>query len=229
MSAGIEQTTDLVFRSRKFILDMLEQRGCDVEDLRNYTFDNITPMFNSYSSTKELPTPGSLDILTKDKHGRNIFVKYSLERFRQTNKLDKLVDDIFTTTLSKGDNLIFVNLGRILMQKTSKTTTASKQNTVESYCNTLFTRKGYYVQVFGLENFLFNPTDNIYVPKHRILTREETLKILKQYGIPGQHLPRIRREDPIAKWMGMRPFEVCEIKRLNNSSIESIIYRRCVF
>ena len=47
MSGGIEQTTDLLFRSRKFILDMLEQRGCDIEELRNYTCDTITSMFKT--------------------------------------------------------------------------------------------------------------------------------------------------------------------------------------
>jgi DNA-directed RNA polymerase subunit H len=228
MSGSIEQTTNLIFRSRKFVLDMLEQRGCDITDMRNYTADTITSMFKSYSSSKDLSTPGSLDILVKDKHNRNIFVKYNIERFRQTNKLDKLIEEIYTDTLSKGDALVFINLGRILLQKPSKTTTASKQNTVESYCNSLYSRKGYYVQVFGLDNFLFNPTDNIYVPVHKILTRDETLKILKQYSIQAQHLARIRREDPVAKWMGMRPHEVCEIKRLNKTSIESIIYRRCV-
>ena len=81
---NLENTTNMVFRSRNIILDMLEHRGYSVDEYRNFTFDTITTMFRTYSATKDLPTCGSLDILIKGDNKPTIFVKYNLEKFRQT-------------------------------------------------------------------------------------------------------------------------------------------------
>jgi len=79
----VVKTVGDIHLSRKHLLDMLDYRGYDISAYRDYTFSDITLMFNSYDSTKELPNPGSLDIIAKKKNsdgknGDNIFVKYYL-------------------------------------------------------------------------------------------------------------------------------------------------------
>ena len=209
-----------IYQTRECLLEMLEGREYDVESYRDYTENDVNQMFNAYNSTKDLPTPGSLDILVKNKSGDAIFVKYYLEKFRQSTKLDKLVDDIYKTTINKTDTLILIGLGRVLLKP-------SKLNKVESYVNMLYSKKGYFTQIYGVENFVINPTKHIFVGKHEVISKAELKKLLTEKGMELKGMPQIRREDAVAKFIGMRPNEVCKITRMSAASISEIIYRRC--
>ena len=166
----VVKTVGDIHLSRKHLLDMLDYRGYDISAYRDYTFSDITLMFNSYDSTKELPNPGSLDIIAKKKNsdgknGDNIFVKYYLEKFRQSSKLDKLIDEIMTTTIGKNDTLILIITGRVLLKSPNK---------IMDYVNYWYSsKKNYFIQFYGVDNFKFNPIDHIAIPKHEKLEKDE--------------------------------------------------------
>lgn len=215
--------------SRKHILEMLEDRGFDVDDLQNYTQDDIKTMLNSHRQGKfETKSEiGPLDLLlektTQGNEVERIYVKYRLDdKFKRTTNLQTQIEEIFTTVLTPKDTLIILNIGRVLLKS------GTKDKPDEDFVNHLYINKGYFVQLFGLENFLFNVSRHIFVPKHRVITRTEMQDVLAKFNCSIKNIPTIKRDDPQAKYIGLRPKQVCEIKVVNMSSGTTIRYRMCV-
>ena len=61
------------------------------------------------------------------------------------------------------------------------------------------------------------------------MNENEVSAMMEKYNILSlEQLPEINRFDPVAKLIGIKPKEVCEIKRPSKSAIESYYYRVCV-
>jgi len=215
-----------IFKSRKHILEMLQDRGYNVDDYLNYTLEEIKSMvqaneLNKYESTGE---KGPLDIHIKKKSGESIFVKYRLEdKFKKTENLNNQINDIYNNYLKKEDTLIVMNISRILIKP------GVKVKTYEDYVKSIYLTKGYFVQFFGLENLLFNVSRHVFVPKHTVLTKSETLEMMKQYNINNiKNLPVIKRFDVQAKYIGLRPRQVCKIEYSNHTTGMGVKYRICM-
>ena len=70
--------------------------------------------------------------------------------------------------------------------------------------------------------------DHKLVPPHRILNEEELGDVKKKYNITNiDQFPHISRFDPVAKLLGMRPGQVCEITRPSKTSVITKYYRLC--
>ena len=80
----------------------------------------------------------------------------------------------------------------------------------------------------SLENFLFNVSRHQLVPKHRILSKTETQNLLNLYNCNIKNLPTIKRDDAQAKYIGLKPKQVCEIIVNNVTSGITKKYRLCV-
>ena len=115
-----------------------------------------------------------------------------------------------------------INRNRLLMK------VGAKEKTDEDFVNDLYTSKNYFIQLFGLENFLRNVSHHDFVPKHRVLSVTETQDLLKKFNCSGKNLPTIKRDDPQAKYIGLRLKQICEITRENVTSGTTIHYRLCV-
>ena len=122
-SSQIYKLYQLVFNSRKHLLEMLEDRGYDVNHLKNYNEEEIKIMLNQHKINKfdTLPDIGPLDILLEKNKGtanaEKIYIKYRLEdRFKGTTSLSKQINDIFESHLTTKDTLIILNIGRVLIK-----------------------------------------------------------------------------------------------------------------
>ncbi|WP_292319357.1 DNA-directed RNA polymerase subunit H [Caldisphaera sp.] len=51
------------------------------------------------------------------------------------------------------------------------------------------------------------------VPKHRILSLEESIEVLKTLGVRPWQLPRISINDPIVRILNGKPGDIIEIER----------------
>ncbi|MEM7819294.1 MAG: DNA-directed RNA polymerase subunit RpoH/Rpb5 C-terminal domain-containing protein [Candidatus Aenigmatarchaeota archaeon] len=51
------------------------------------------------------------------------------------------------------------------------------------------------------------------VPKQILLSSEEKAELLKRLNITIKHLPRIKKEDPVAKFLGAKHGDVIKIFR----------------
>lgn len=213
-----------IYNSRENLLDMLENRGFNTSKYRNFTEDDMKTLLNQhnigkYETKSEI---GPLDIYLEN-NDQKIYVKYRLdERFKQTSSLTAQITEIFSKLLEKKDTLIILNISRILLKP------GIKDKPDELYVNHLYISHGYFVQIFGLENFLINVSKHIYVPKHRALSKQETTNLLEKYNCKLKNLPTIKRDDAQAKYIGLRPKQVCEITCNNITSGETIKYRLCV-
>lgn len=218
-----------VYDSRTHLLEMLEDRGYNVDSLKNFTSEEIKEMLsnhkiNKFDISEEL---GPLDILLEKNTGlptvEKIIVKYRLDpKFKGTASLTIQINDIFEKYLTTKDTLIILNIGSVNLKP------GTKEKTDEEFSHNLFVSKNYFVQLFGLENFLFNVSRHQFVPKHRVLSKQETIDIITKYNCTEKNLLTIKRDDAQAKYIGLRPRQICEIQVENFSSGITNRYRRCL-
>jgi len=213
----------LLYETRSEVLDMLVSRGFNIDNYKNFTQDQINIQFeqqtNKYLITSEV---GPLDILVENNKKEKIFVKYRLDnKFKKSKSLDQQIDGIYSDILKETDTLVIILVSRVLSN--------NKDSNIYQYSQTIFNKKNYFVQFFGLENFLFNPTKHAIVPQHIIINDEEEKELLEKYNIDDKKfLPLIQREDPIAKYIGIKPGQVCKIMGKSFSSMYATKYRLCV-
>jgi DNA-directed RNA polymerase subunit H len=60
------------------------------------------------------------------------------------------------------------------------------------------------------------------VPKHKILTKEETDELLKKYSIKLLNLPRIFSDDPVVEMIGARYGDVIRIIRKSETTVKEV-------
>lgn len=217
-----------VHDSRRHLLEMLEDRGYDVNHLKNYTQEEMKIMLKQHMDGKfnTMHEVGPLDILLEKTTGKNtekIYVKYKLdEKFKATTSTITQITDIYANIIGPKDTLVLLNISRVLMK------VGVKDKVDEDFVNDLYTRKGYFVQLFGLENFLINISKHQFVPKHRVLSKQETEDLLDKYKIGTDNIPTIKRDDAQAKYIGLRQHQICEIIVDNATSGRTVKYRLCV-
>ena len=239
-----------VFNSRKVILEMLEDRGFNVDHLKNYTEEEIKIMLNEHKIGKfgQIADIGPLDIFLEknientevmndkqkdkdkgktekinEKGNEKILIKYRLDpKFKNTANLQLQISEIYEKYITNKDTLIILNNSRILM------TPGVKDKTDEEFSNSLFIGKGQFVQLFGIENFLINVNRHQFVPRHRIISKQETHELITKYNCSIKNIPTIKRDDAQAKYIGLRPKQICEITAYNITSGETTRYRLCV-
>ena len=232
MSSKAFRLSELVFKSRKHILEMCRARGFDTTKYDHYTNIELNTLLMSQEANgfTTKPEEGPLDILLERTVGdkkEKIYIKYRLdEKFRERENLTTQIDEIFSGILTKNDCLILLNITRIYTNaKSGSKPDSGSEDFVRKY---LLTRE-YFIQIYGLENFLFNVADHQFVPKHEITTKEEVDELMTRYNIKNlKNLPTIRWLDPQAKYLGVKPKNVIKITSFNASIGESVKYRLCI-
>ncbi len=66
------------------------------------------------------------------------------------------------------------------------------------------------------------------VPKHELLSKTETEKLLTQFGLDFDKLPQISQEDPMSQELKANVGNVIRITRNSPVAGESLYYRRVV-
>ena len=90
-------------------------------------------------------------------------------------------------------------------------------------------RRNVYVQIFEIRKMCFNIMKHHLVPKHEVITEEEYInEVSKVHNITSRtQLPGIKRDDPVAKYIGLRPEQVCRVIRPSESVGICTVYRYC--
>nr|UXY87817.1 RNA polymerase I, II and III 24.3 kDa subunit [Cryptomonas curvata] len=83
------------------------------------------------------------------------------------------------------------------------------------------------IEYFSEAELVVNITEHILVPKHQILSTEETKCLLKRYSLNESQLPRIQKNDPVARYLGLQKNQIVKIIRPSETSGRYITYRRC--
>ena len=84
------------------------------------------------------------------------------------------------------------------------------------------------IETFQESDLIVNITHHELVPKHFRLSKEEKKELLSRYRLKELQLPRIQREDPVARYLGLKRGEVVKIIRRSETSGRYASYRICL-
>jgi DNA-directed RNA polymerase subunit H len=201
-----------IYNSRLTVLKQIEKQGYNVDEYIGFSVNEVNTMKNN----------NQLDmILEKDKDTANvkkIYVKYYLVKSLRPNNLEEMVDDLFNIEeiLTKNDALHVVVKDEV-------------NETLEAQLKHIWERDGIFIVIHPLKRLQYNVLEHILVPPHRVLSSDEKIAIMKKYNImKDEEFPDLQRFEPVAKAIGIRPGEVCEILRPSKTAVSAPYYRICV-
>jgi DNA-directed RNA polymerase subunit H (RpoH/RPB5) len=211
-SASYSPLVSKIYNSRLVLLQILkEKRGFDVEDYEGFSVTEIyTQMKNE-----------QLDMLvTNNETKKKIFIKYHLGPKLKSNgtQIYEYVEDLFDIEeiLDKDDELIIVTKDKV-------------NDGLKQILTQLFINDNRFVNIYNIDNYLFNILNHNLVPDHKVLTDEQKDKIKKKYYVTNdKQFPEISRFDPVAQAIGLRPNQLVEINRSSPTAITAKYYRLCI-
>ena len=203
--------------SRKIILEMLELRDYDISKYNNYNLDQLSVMFNVVDK-KISAEMSPMDIITDNNSSdKKMYIKYLLFSKIRTNNLKDLIDNMIESTVSNGDDIIFI-------VKDSINNKESFELLFELYLGS----NNNFIQIFCIDDLLTNITKHVLNPKMRIISNEEKKNLMSKYKLDSlDQLPIIKKIDPLGKFYGMKKGDVCEILRPSETSGIYKSYRLC--
>jgi DNA-directed RNA polymerase I, II, and III subunit RPABC1 len=84
---------------------------------------------------------------------------------------------------------------------------------------------GIRFEIFERKEVMINITEHVLVPKHRPLSLEEKKELLDRYKVKDSQLPRILRDDPVVRYLGVDAGTVLEITRRSVTAGRYVTYR----
>ena len=147
-----------IYKSRKNILDILEKQGFLVDDYKKFSINEI----NSMTVTNQL----DMLIETNNEKNKKCYIKYFLDKSLRPNNIHDFIEDLFTleNVLETKDDLIII----------------VKDSPNDSLINTvrdIWEQEKINIIIFGIQHLLFNILEHSYVPKHRVISKEEEKNI----------------------------------------------------
>jgi DNA-directed RNA polymerase subunit H (RpoH/RPB5) len=197
-----------VYKSRKNILEIMERQNFNVSEYSNFSINEVNSMFNN----------DQMDIILKNDNNRKIYIRYNLGSKINESVILNFVEDLFylSETLKKTDTLFII-------------TKEELNDPLSNVLKQIWEKEKVHIVIESIARLQFNILNHNLVPNHRIMNENEVSAMMEKYNILSlEQLPEINRFDPVAKLIGIKPKEVCEIKRPSKSAIESYYYRVCV-
>jgi DNA-directed RNA polymerase subunit H (RpoH/RPB5) len=197
-----------VYKSRRNILDIMEKQNYNVSEYSNFSINEVNSMFNN----------DQMDMILENDNERKIYIRYNLGSKINESVILNFVEDLFylSETLQKTDTLFII-------------TKEELNDPLSNVLKQIWEKEKVHIVIESIARLQFNLLNHNLVPNHRIMNDNEVSAMMEKYNILSlEQLPEINRFDPVAKLIGIKPKEVCEIKRPSKSAIESYYYRVCV-
>lgn len=84
------------------------------------------------------------------------------------------------------------------------------------------------MEIFQESDLLINITQHELVPQHILLSPEEKKALLDRYRLKPNQLPRVMKDDPVARYLGLRRGDIVKIIRKSTTAGRYASYRYCV-
>lgn len=198
----------VIHTSRQNLLKQLSVLGYDTSTYESFGIAEVNTMMSK----------NQLDMLLQDESGKRVYIKYHLGKTIRQNNIDEIIEDLFNIekTLEKKDSVIIIIKD-------------IPNDTINGIIKSIWENEGIFITIRGIKTLQFNIFEHEYVPKHEVLSNEDSEEIKKKYNITNDlMIPEISRFDPVAIALLMRPAEMCKIIRSSKTSITSEFYRICV-
>jgi DNA-directed RNA polymerase subunit H (RpoH/RPB5) len=197
-----------VYKSRKNILDIMEKQNYNVSEYNNFSINEVNSMFNN----------NQMDMILENNNEKKVYIRYNLGSKINETIILNLVEDLFylTETLNKIDTLFII-------------TKEELNDPLSHILKQIWEKEKVHIVIESIARLQYNILNHTLVPNHRIMNDNEVTSMMEKYNVSSlEQLPEINRFDPVAKLIGIKPKEVCEIKRPSKTAIESYYYRVCV-
>jgi DNA-directed RNA polymerase subunit H (RpoH/RPB5) len=214
-SQNLSNLIPQIYKSRTILLDLMKSQGYNVSGYDGFSVNEV----NTMKTNNQLDM--ILDKIETEKNERNeknrkIYIKYYLAKALRPSNIQEMIDDLFSVeeVLTKNDTLLIV----------------VKDEVNDTHINTIkhiWESEKIFIIIIPIKRLQFNILEHILVPKHRVLTESEKIRIKTKYNINDNQFPDISRFDPVAQAIGIRPGEVCEIIRPSKTAISARYYRIC--
>lgn len=190
-----------LYKKRKVVIQTLLDRGYDVsEQTKNLPFSDFLELYRNSRHHLYFPPTGDEK---EPEEGGGIYVF-----FEPNEDFTKRVLESRVAAIDKE----YPNLEELFF--VLKSGKSKKKPKINVFVQNAIAKKPEFAHVRILENIYgFLVTDNVLVPKHRILTEAEAEAILNKYGIQRESLPGISPDDPQMKHFGAQLGQVVEVLR----------------
>lgn len=205
---------DNVYRSRMTLLDILEERGYNVEKYRKFSPAEATAAAAAIASL-------SFKVYKKDDEAKVCDVRYT-NISRQ--KLESFFDDINDADTENTEVIVMLE-GAIADAHHSIALKQYMKHTEDGDRK----RRKLRVSFFSMYMIVINPMKHALVPKHELIPEEQHKQLMESMYITSKSkFPEIKfHVDPIARCIGAVPGDIVKITRASASSGISVMYRVC--
>jgi DNA-directed RNA polymerase subunit H (RpoH/RPB5) len=194
----------------------MAKQGYNVNDYANFSINEVNSMKLNNQLDMLLETRD--DKISDETPKKKIYIRYYLASRPAPKNIQEMIDDLFvlTETLKKTDTLFI-----IIKDDPNETLINELKHIWES--------EGIFIVIESIKRLQFNILEHVLVPPHRVMVESEVKKIMTKYNINDKtQFPDISRFDPVARVIGLRPGQVCNITRASKTAIETNYYRVCV-
>jgi DNA-directed RNA polymerase subunit H (RpoH/RPB5) len=204
-----------VYKCRKIVLELMETQGYNVDDYSNFSINEVNSMKQN-NQLDMLLEKKEEDPVTKRKN--KIYIRYYLGKTIKAANLQDMIDDLFNLEeILKKEDTLFI----IIKDEPNETLINELKYIWES--------DGIFIVIENIKRLQYNILKHDLVPQHSILPEMEVNEIMKKYNITDKiQFPDISRFDPVARVIGLRPGQVCQIIRPSKTSIRTKYYRICI-
>jgi DNA-directed RNA polymerase subunit H (RpoH/RPB5) len=205
-----------IYNSRKIILELMNKQGYNINEYANFSINEVNSM--KVNNQLDMLLETSDENITDENPKKKIYIRYYLTSRPAPKNIQEMIDDLFvlTQTLNKNDTLFI-----IIKDEPNETLINELKHIWES--------EGIFIVIESIKRLQFNILEHVLVPPHRILMESEVKQIMIKYNITDKvQFPDISRFDPVARVIGLRPGQVCNIIRASKTAIQTNYYRVCV-
>jgi DNA-directed RNA polymerase subunit H (RpoH/RPB5) len=209
MSANSSNRILSIYKSRKTILELLDDQEYDVNEHNGFSINEVDAMV----------VKSQLDILIRHKtNEQKVYVKYYLSSKIRTKDLDEIIEDLFSieNVLTKKDTLIII-------------TDDEPNDSIVARLKYLYDHDGIFIVIHNIARLQYNILEHVLNPQVSILDENKTKEMMQKYNLKTtQQLPEISRFDPLALALALRPGQVCEMTRSSATALTAKYYRICI-
>ena len=208
---------DILFRSRKTLLNILAEKGYDTSQYEKFGPWEIEAMIVNQNKNALGMT------LTKKEGDGKCVVIYRLNKLKQS--INKFLENHFIAEDAEeyiADTVGAENIVIVLE-------TVNNPVFHEAALN-MFHKHKISVSFFQAHSLVNNPSEHILVPKHELVAKEDIPELKKKLNIQSvSNLPFIRfHQDIQARLLGALPGDVIKITRPSPSAGVETVYRVCI-
>jgi DNA-directed RNA polymerase subunit H (RpoH/RPB5) len=214
------EVIEVLYRSRKTLLNILKEKGYDVSQYEKFGPWEIESMIQS-----EKVNSLRMNLMKKDDSNspiQNCIVVYRLNRLKQS--IQTFVNNFFDE--ESEDYIANPEAMEVIIMLLEPV------NTVDVFHNSALSalQKNLRISFFQAHSLVNNPQEHILVPTHEIVDKDDIPALKKRLNIQSlSNLPFIRfHQDIQARILGAVPGDVIKITRPSPSAGVQVVYRVCV-